>query len=184
MARNYERKVRCDPGQLIDVKQRALTAGAEPFVTLAQTDVYFATPNGRLKVREIAPEQGAASAELIGYRRPNAAASRWSDYERVELPAGAADGVKRALAATCDVLEVVAKRREVGILGHTRIHLDTVERLGSFVELETVVDGDHDAEAESEHLSIVWQLGLDGMPALAGSYSDLIMDRASEGAER
>ena len=75
---------------------------------------------------------------------------------------------------------VVAKEREVVVTGRTRIHLDNVEGLGHFIELETVVgdiEGDGDAATELHQVSAM--LGLDAFPAVAGSYIDLI-----EGVER
>jgi adenylate cyclase class IV len=182
MARNLELKVRCeDEARFAEIKRRALEAGAEPFVALRQIDAYFSAPNGRLKLREIEPDAGNASAELIGYRRPDTVASRWSEYERAVLPLDAAQGVKRALAAACDVWAVVKKRRDVGILGRTRIHLDQVEGLGLFAELETVIaEGEEESVVHAEHVSIVWLLGLESLPVVAGSYSDLIAKQKEE----
>lgn len=182
MARNLELKVRCEEAaRFDDIKRRALEAGAEPFTRLEQIDAYFSAPNGRLKLREIEPEMGNASAELIGYRRPDTVASRWSEYERAELPVETAQDIKRALAAACDVWAVVKKRRDVGILGRTRIHLDEVEGLGLFAELETVIgEGDEESVVHAEHVSIVWLLGLESLPVVAGSYSDLIAKRKEE----
>ena len=75
---------------------------------------------------------------------------------------------------------MVAKRRRLYRLGHTRIHLDRVDALGPFVELETVVGsfpGDEAARraaAAAEHHRVIALLALDRLPAVAGSYGDLL----------
>jgi predicted adenylyl cyclase CyaB len=160
---------------LIDVRERLVSTGAQ-VVALRQTDTYFAVPRGRLKLREIAgPGAGERAAELIGYRRPDLAGARWSAYDRVPIAPDDAPALKDALTATIGPRAVVVKRREVGLLGRTRVHLDQVDGLGCFVELETVVapDGD-DADAERELAEIVTRLALDRFPVIAGSYADLV----------
>ena len=85
------------------------------------------------------------------------------------------------MTRTIGVRVVVDKVREVIISRHTRIHLDQVESLGRFVELETVIGDDlSDAEAERELAEVVALLGIDGMPAIGGSYSDLLEAAAAK----
>lgn len=187
MARNLEIKVRCGEAALADVRRRAEQAGANSFATLEHVDTYFTVSKGRLKLREIRHDDGAMTAELIAYRRPDESGSRWSDYQRVPLTGDAAAGIKHALSAACGVASVVEKRREVGILNRTRIHLDRVAGIGCFVELETVVGAnDGETEVADEHAWIIHVLGLGTMPVVAGSYGDLaeIAAGSREGGER
>ena len=68
----------------------------------------------------------------------------------------------------------VRKRRELWILDATRIHLDEVEGLGTFVELETVSEGAPGADERHEHDRVWTALGLDARDTVAGSYIDLL----------
>lgn len=172
MARNLETKVRCDIDALLDIRTRAEDHGCGSFVRLHQVDTYFVAPRGRLKLREIVAEE-QISAELIAYRRPDEAEARWSVYHRAEIARDQIEPLKEGLAAVCGVASVVRKQRDVGIMEHTRIHLDLVDGLGAFVELETVIGEQSDGSAESEHARVVAVLGLSRYDAVAGSYGDL-----------
>ena len=175
VARNLELKVGCDTIGLAQVRER-LRAAEIPLLVLAQVDTYFAVPNGRLKLREMVPAtEGAATAELIAYARPNSAGPRWSTYHRVPVTIGDAPLLRAALAATVGVLVEVMKTRTVGMWGRTRVHLDEVRGLGSFVELETVLTGADDAGADEELAEMATLLGLDQLPSIPGSYSDLLL---------
>jgi predicted adenylyl cyclase CyaB len=68
----------------------------------------------------------------------------------------------------------VRKRRRLLLLEHTRIHLDEVEGLGSFVELETVLSGQSEAEAHRELERIAAALGLDPEARVSAAYIDLL----------
>lgn len=181
--RNVEAKFRCDAVTLAAVRERAARLGAQPAGTMRQVDTYFHAPLGRLKLREVRAEGRPMEAVLIGYGRPDAAGARESAYEMVAIADPQA--LIAALSATLGVRARVVKVRELLLVRHTRIHLDTVERLGTFVELETLV-GDVDqrrgaeagtgdsAGAQRELAEIVEALGLrldDGLP---GSYADLL----------
>ncbi|MFN8514986.1 MAG: CYTH domain-containing protein [Chloroflexia bacterium] len=90
------------------------------------------------------------------------------------------DALRAALTRSLGTRLVVEKRRALYLWGHTRIHLDRVTDLGPFVELETVVEHfsgtaeERQAGAEAEHRRVIALLGLDRLPAIAGSYSDLL----------
>ncbi len=174
-ARNLELKVGCDPATLAHVRER-LAAGGVSFVTLTQVDTYFAVPSGRLKLRQstlaIGNEQ---TAELIAYVRSDTSGPRWSAYHRVPLAAVNAAMLKAALTATVGVLTEVIKTRTAGVRGRTRVHLDEVQGLGAFVELETVVVGEDDGNADEELAETAALLGLDQVVPIPGSYSDLLL---------
>lgn len=174
--RNLELKVRRDAAALAAVRER-LTAIGTPLATWRQVDTYFAVAHGRLKLREMASMAGEVAAELIAYARSDWAGPRWSAYRRVPVGVGEAAAIKAALAETVGVLGVVAKVRAVGRHRRTRVHLDVVDGLGSFVELETVVAGGSEAGAEVELAEMAEMLGLDGAGAevIAGSYLDLLL---------
>jgi predicted adenylyl cyclase CyaB len=174
-SRNLEIKVRVEPEMLLDVQARLERQVCQPLVTLHQVDRYYAVDEGRLKLREIADiGEGRARIELIAYRRPTLNASRWSDYVVVPIPVPNHDALRDALDATHAVTAVVEKDRTIGILGKTRVHLDTVVNLGTFVELETVVAGQSDDNAREEHNQVIVALGLDRFPVIASSYQELM----------
>ena len=68
----------------------------------------------------------------------------------------------------------VAKARHLFLLGRTRIHLDRVEDLGDFLELEVVLEA-HESEVigETEAEQILRALGLEKAPRIPGSYLEL-----------
>ncbi len=171
MRRNVEIKARVrDPDRF----REAVAALADgPPVVLRQRDVFFAVPDGRLKLRR--QDDGA---ELIAYRRPDTVGPRTSRYtlHRVADP----DGLEAVLAAALPLLGEVRKTRRLYRAGRTRIHLDEVAGLGCFMELEVVLADDEDAaagEAEAERLAAA--LGVAPDDAVAGAYLDLL--RAGEG---
>jgi predicted adenylyl cyclase CyaB len=173
MATNLEVKVRCTGADMQRVREAATAAGLGQFASMTHRDTYFQTGQGRLKLREIHHQNGEELAELIAYSRPDRTEARWSEYTRVEIPVSSADDLRRALASTLGVLRVVEKTREAGIWRRTRIHLDDVQGLGLFVELETVTDSELDPSAQAELDEVARMLGLDQLEVVAGSYSDL-----------
>lgn len=171
--RNLELKVRLTPAGLAEVR-RVVDALGVAVSGQAQVDRYFTVPEGRLKLRVIAYDTEAARAELIAYRRPDEDGSRWSAYRIVPIDAGHADDLAATLGLVLPPLVEVRKRRDIAIWRETRIHLDQVEGLGPFVELETVVSGQSDAVAEAEHREVIERLGLEAWPVEPGSYSDIL----------
>ena len=180
--RNLELKVATDADGF--AAARAAAAGFGPLSVMRQRDTYFATPRGRLKLREIDREGGDRAAELIGYDRPDDAGARWSVYHRATIAPDEVPALVAALTATLGVRAVVEKTRAVAIAGRTRIHLDEVAGLGRFVELETVVgEADGEQGAGAELAAIARALGIDGLPPIAGSYGDMIDSAAGDGRE-
>jgi adenylate cyclase class IV len=170
---NVETKARCE--DLEALADRARAAGGRYGGRLDQVDTYFAVEDGRLKLREQAhhaPDgRVVSSAELISYRRPDVRSARVSEFTRVPVRDG---GVTRAeLGARHGVRGTVVKRRQLWILDATRIHLDEVDGLGSFVELETVFEGATEPGARAEHERVLALLGIRPESAIPGSYIDL-----------
>jgi adenylate cyclase class 2 len=165
---NVEVKVRCV--DLPAAREAALRLGARPLADESQVDTYFATRTGRLKLREI----DGARAELIPYLREDVAGARRSDYRVIPVADGA--GTRRLLAQLLGVHRVVRKRREVLLWRNVRIHLDRVESLGDFLELEAVFDGSAESEA-LQRATVSWllrELALADEPCIAGSYESLL----------
>jgi predicted adenylyl cyclase CyaB len=99
---------------------------------LEQEDVFYHVPHGRLKLRT---ENGRS--ELIYYMRADASGPKVSDY--LCLPVSDAESARRLLKAIHGERGVVRKQRILYLAGQTRIHLDRVEGLGDFLELEVVL---------------------------------------------
>jgi adenylate cyclase len=179
--RNLELKVRVTETDLEHLERRLASLTCSPIERLDQVDTYFEVPRGRLKLRELRDANGAlVRAELIAYARPDLTGSRWSQYEVIPIPGTDAPFVLRALRMTHDELVRVAKSRAVGLIGHTRVHLDRVEGLGAFVELETVSTSQPETDADAEHRQVIAALGLDRFPVVSGSYSDLIRHQGNQ----
>lgn len=168
MNRNVEIKARVEG--LEAMARRAEGLGAEGPVVLEQEDTFFICPRGRLKLRQFS---GTAEAELIYYERPDAAGPKESRYtvHRTLDPMG----LRAALSMALGVRGVVCKHRTLYLIGATRLHLDRVEGLGQFVELEVVLRPE---EKPSDGVAIAHdlmeKLGIPRDALLHQAYIDLL----------
>ncbi|HEX2414060.1 MAG TPA: cytidine deaminase [Thermoleophilaceae bacterium] len=167
--RNIELKARdADPGRTLRL---ALALGADDRGEILQRDIYFTRARGRLKLREQEPGE----SELIQYRRADATEARASSYRRVA--AAGPEGLKEALHEAYGTLVVVEKRRRLLIWEDVRIHLDDVEGLGSFVELEAVAPPESDLASEHDKVARLRdELRIEDARLVATSYSDLLLE--------
>ena len=113
------------------VREKILKLNAEFIGKFHQIDTYFNVPKGRLKLREV---EGKPYAQLIYYERENIAAPKKSEVFILEIsnPEEFKEKTKKILG----VKSIVDKVREVYVYRETKIHLDSVKRLGYFIEFE------------------------------------------------
>ena len=131
MARNVEIKARAtDLERQIRIAERFADGPPE---TIRQEDVFFTCPEGRLKLRCFPDGRG----QLIYYERPDKAGPKKSAY--AIAPVERADPLRETLARALGAVGVVRKARTLLRVGPTRIHFDSVENLGDFIEDTTSV---------------------------------------------
>lgn len=134
-----------------------------------QIDTYFVVDSGRLKLRE-----GDIENSLIYYNRPNDAGPKRSDVQLYQTQKES--GLKNVLKSFLDELVVVDKRREIYFIDSVKFHIDRVEGLGSFIEIEAI-DNDGSIGEESLRSQCDQYLELLGIPEsdlLTDSYSDML----------
>jgi predicted adenylyl cyclase CyaB len=136
--RNLEAKFRLR--DLALARRRAEAIGFELRAILIQRDTFFRVEHGKLKLRE---EAGATT--LIHYRRDQLAGLDLSDYQIV--PVANPEPMRTMLANALGVLAEVRKERTLMMRGNIRLHLDRVEGLGEFGEIEAVLDENDSAES-------------------------------------
>jgi adenylate cyclase class IV len=152
--------------------ERACRAlGAVDGGILVQRDTYFDIARGRLKLRE---DLERHTAELIFYLRADEAGLRSSSYWRA--PTADGDALRSLLEAAHGIAGTVCKRRRLFLHRNVRIHLDEVDGLGSFVELESVLAeaGRESAEEAAALAEVVGALGLAARAAIPGGYLELM----------
>ncbi|GAB3670201.1 class IV adenylate cyclase [Salinisphaera aquimarina] len=170
MARNIEIKARIDDRESL---LRAVVAVADdgPY-EIRQHDTFFACAEGRLKLRDF----GDASGELIFYRRADAAGPKPSFYRRTATDDPA--GLRQTLADALGVLGEVIKTRMLFMAGRTRIHIDRVQGLGDFVELEVVLaEREPENAGQAEAAALMRALAIDDASLVEGAYMDLLIAR-------
>ncbi len=161
-----------------EIRSRLHSLGATQRTTLAQRDVYFRVAEGRLKLRHQSP----GSDQLVFYRRPNVRDAKESD---VHLHAVRdAVGLEELLSAALGVDQIVVKHRDVFEWSGTRVHLDRVEGLGSYLEFERPLGPDAPSAAQALLRSQLDSLGLSSSDLEDGSYADLLRARSAAGASR
>lgn len=150
------------------VEAALVALGAREVWTQHQRDTFFRVEEGLLKMRE---QDGRA--ELIAYRRSTDSTDpRPSDYHRRPLDDAAA--WQTLLAHVHPVESVVEKDRTLWLFENTRIHLDRVEGLGDFLELETVLDGIDEESGRVENDLVIEKLALQRDTFLAVPYKTLL----------
>jgi predicted adenylyl cyclase CyaB len=167
MPKNIEIKARIHDVEVI--RARAAELATEPPRRLVQKDTFFSTGEGRLKLRQT--DDGAA--ELIYYNRSDLIGPKCSTYYRAAV--NDAGPIKELLEASAGLRGVVKKVREVFIAKDTRIHIDEVDGLGWFLELEVML-GEDDPE-ENGHArahALMEALGIVEGDLVEGAYIDLL----------
>ena len=167
MARNVEIKARVQ--SLDAIRRVAVTLAQGQPEIISQVDVFFVVPSGRLKLRKFADDSG----ELIAYDRADQAGPKQSSYAVASC--ADADALCDALSRALPVRGRVVKRRELFLVGRTRVHLDDVERLGTFVELEVVLRIEESSESgEREARELMRQLSIAEECLVPSAYIDLL----------
>ncbi len=169
MARNIEIKARIDDPAA--VRERVAAVANEGPTSIAQEDTFFNCSAGRLKLRAFSNTHG----ELIFYRRSDQHGPKESYY--VRAPTAAPESLRQTLALAYGETGRVRKQRTLFLVGRTRIHLDEVENLGSFLELEVVLREGEPAEAgvrEAEDL--MSRLGIRASQLVDRAYIDLLQE--------
>ena len=167
MARNIEIKARVADLEALRARTAAI-ADRGP-VEIPQDDTFFRCDNGRLKLRVLGDGRG----ELIFYRRPDADGPKVSFY--VVSPTGSPDTLREALTLANGQQGRVVKHRTLFMVGRTRVHLDRVQGLGDFMELEVVLADGEDVDAGlREAQSLMTRLQIAPGDLVQGAYHDLL----------
>jgi adenylate cyclase len=169
MARNIEIKARIDSVDELLPRAQAVADGGPP-QRIEQDDTFFRVAHGRLKLRVF--EDGGG--ELIHYWRDDVSGPKASDY--VISPVPQPDLMREALTRACGLLGRVRKTRLLLMAGATRIHLDHVEGLGDYLELEVVLQqAQGDDEGMAIARSLMERLGVPPDALIEGAYLDMLL---------
>jgi predicted adenylyl cyclase CyaB len=164
-----ELKARVGDHEFLRTKLSVL--GAEYTGTFQQSDLYFKVPEGRLKLREV---ENNGTAELIYYERENIAGPKSDDafILKVQEP----EDLKKILKKILTPLIVIEKVREIYQYQGTQIHLDTVKKLGKFIEFERQTADDPKIIEKDQQIleKLMEKLEINPSNLETLSYSDLV----------
>jgi len=167
MPRNIEIKARID--SVAALAARAAAIATQGPVEIAQDDTFFRCETGRLKLRAFSATEG----ELIFYRRADAQGPKESFY--VRTPTSTPDSLRECLGLAYGRVGRVVKHRTLYLVGRTRVHLDQVEGLGHFMELEVVLGETEPVEVGvAEAHALMATLGVQPSQLVETAYVDLL----------
>lgn len=134
-----------------------------------QIDTYFKVPSGRLKLR-----QGMIERALIYYQRNDQAGPKASNVHLYPVQQG--DTLKALLSASLGVAVVVDKQRAIYFIDNVKFHVDSVEGLGAFVEIEAIdINGSIGEERLRQQCRHYMELlQIEPADLIEVSYSDLL----------
>ena len=138
-----------------------------------QVDTYFNVTHGRLKLRESTIDGNY----LIPYVRADEAGPRRSQYAKISVDNP--ELVKELFSMLMGTHIVVSKKRKIYIDDNVRIHLDQVENLGTFIEIEAVMDkNNNDKQVEIQKVHRLMNLiGISEADLIPFSYESLLISQ-------
>jgi adenylate cyclase, class 2 len=167
---NVEIKARCTDPSFI--RSYLLGHNADFKGIDEQTDTYFNTSNGRLKLRE-----GNIENNLIYYERDNQAGPKNSHFKLIKVEDAA--GLKEALEKSIGIKVVVKKKREIYFINNVKFHIDEVPGLGAFMEIEA---SNKTAPLSQEELKkqcdfYLREFKIEEKDLIENSYSDMLLEK-------
>ncbi len=127
--RNFEFKAKV--AKLEQYENKLLTLKPQFKGTDYQKDTYFNVKNGRLKLRE-----GNIENSLINYEREDSCKAKESQVILYQHQPNVA--LKDILIKQLGVKVVVSKKRKIYFIDNVKFHFDTLENLGTFIEVEAI----------------------------------------------
>ena len=172
MPRNIEVKARMKDRAVVEARLAALQLECDQVIQ--QHDTFYHSAQGRLKLRRFADQ----SAELIYYERDDQSDAKESFY--LQTKTRDANNLHESLCLANGVRGEVKKVRHLYLHGRTRIHLDKVDGLGDYLELEVVMRDEEDNEVGvTEANDLLQQLGIPQSDCLECAYVDLLAMESS-----
>lgn len=166
--KNLELKVKCTDHR--SALKAVKLLGAESAGILKQRDVYFNLTPGRLKLRSI----NNIEHQLIYYKRPNKASAKYSNYFISEI--SHPKRVEKILKEIYGIKVTVNKSRKLFLWQNVRIHIDTVYRLGKFIEFEIVCSNKIEEKESHEKMKYLIRLfNINKLNISKSSYSDIML---------
>jgi len=163
-------EIKARVSSLDPIREKIISWGTEFQGTYMQTDTYFNTASDRLKMREV---EGEPTAMLIYYDREDIPDPKRSDVLIVET--GEPETLKTILGRSIGVKVIVEKSREIYQHQGTRVHLDVVEGLGTFIEFERPIT---DVLEDRRVLEVLMEeLDIKAGDLITVSYSDLKLEK-------
>lgn len=168
--RNLEAKFKLNDFE--QAQGRAEAIGYRFKATLTQRDTFFRVAAGKLKLRE---EQ--SGARLIYYGREESRHLKLSTYEIVAI--AEPEKFRLMMTQALGTIATVNKSRILMMRDNVRLHLDRVEGLGEYGEIEAVLadtdDVEHSRPAVDEILST---LGIERDNLIEKSYFEMLLARS------
>ncbi len=170
MSRNIEIKAKLKNVYSCITKAEFLSGGGPEIIR--QEDIFFYCGNGRMKLRIFSEIRG----ELIFYRRPDRTGPKMCEYyiTRTNEPRKLRDVLEKAYGSA----GAVKKTRHLYMAGRTRIHIDKVEGLGDFIELEVVLsEQENGDDGMEEAQKLMKELEIESNDLINRAYFDLLRDK-------
>lgn len=167
MKRNYE--IKCRIKNFREIRSVLKPDNSYNYSSENQKDIYYKVKSGRLKLRII----NEKVSDLIFYDRKEKNKKRVSNF----IISSTADfrELDEILRKQFGVLVTVKKVREIFIKDNIRIHLDSVNKLGKFLEIEILIEDLKKAKLMMKELTDY--LKLNSTDFINSSYSDLLINK-------
>ncbi|XP_072943132.1 uncharacterized protein [Epargyreus clarus] len=172
--RNVEIKAKVHDYDKICSIAKDLSGGTPTLIK--QDDTFYKVNDGRLKMRFYAD----SAATLVRYSRDDQDGPKLCNYELLEFSKDTTESQKarlldNMLKKCLGVRGRVVKERKLYMVGQTRVHIDTVEDLGHFMELEVVLRPDQTLEeGQAIAKDLQTKLGVHDEDLIKGAYVDLL----------
>ena len=169
MIRNIEIKAKCeDPRHIRDylLSRHAIFKGTD-----TQRDTYFNVPYGRMKLR-----QGKIENALIHYHRDDQKGPKSSQVTL--YPVHESNLLRSLLEKALGIKIVVEKQREIYFIENVKFHIDIVQNLGNFIEIEAISEDETISleKLQNQCLHYMQEFGIHQEDLLKDSYSDQLLD--------
>nr|CAD2206843.1 unnamed protein product [Meloidogyne enterolobii] len=176
MPKNIEIKAKIPSKQKVENYHNLLTQSCGQAEIIHQHDTFFNTEKGRLKLREFfGDEQKKKEPELIFYERNDQNGPKLSDFTQVKL-GNKSEGIKEVLSCAYGVKGCVRKKRTLYIYQtQTRVHIDEVENLGDFIEIEVCLrENQTEKEGKEILINLSKYLDISNNDLIEVAYLDLL----------